>query len=297
MSTIALVTPTYWRDLDLCALLCESVDRYVTSYSKHYLLVADEELPLFESFNGGRREVLPASQLLPAWLKPLPRFIRRKSRRYWWSMRTKPVSGWHVQQFLKIAAAQLLPDDRHCMLDSDVVFFRPFDVSEFQRPSPAPLFIRPGEVAADAPLHARWIRSSHRLLGLADPTFPADDFIDHIITWDQRAVRAMAARIEAVTGMHWVEALCRARDISEYMLYGTFVRSDARLLAEHRLAPEKLCVSHWDADALDRPAIERMLRAAGGDYVAFSAASFSGTPVQVVRSALSEFAEPQPQVA
>src|SRR5262245_46883712 len=80
MSAISLVTPTYWRDYDLCALLCESVDRYLTSYVKHYLIVADEELPLFNHFNGARRVVVPTSQLLPAWLKPLPRFVQCKGR-------------------------------------------------------------------------------------------------------------------------------------------------------------------------------------------------------------------------
>src|SRR5260221_12195289 len=103
------------------------------------------------------------------------------------------------------------------MLDSDVVFFRPFDVAAFARPHPAPLFARPGEIAPDAPLHAPWIRSSHKLLGLAEPAFPADDFIGHIIFWDQETVRAMIARIEQVTGIDWIEALCRARDFSEYL--------------------------------------------------------------------------------
>ena len=42
MTSIGLVTPTYWRDLELCAILCESVDRYVTSFSTHYLIFADD---------------------------------------------------------------------------------------------------------------------------------------------------------------------------------------------------------------------------------------------------------------
>ena len=117
MSTISLVTPTYRRDLELCTLLCESVDRYVTSFSKHYLIVADEELPLFAKFNSDRRAVLPTSLFLPAWLRPLPRFVRRGRRQYWWSLRSWPVSGWHVQQFIKIAAASVLPEERHSVVD------------------------------------------------------------------------------------------------------------------------------------------------------------------------------------
>jgi hypothetical protein len=291
-----LVTPTYGRDLERCALLCESVDRYVTSFTKHYLIVVDDELPLFAAFNSARRQVLPLSQLLPSWLKPLPRFVRRKHRRYWWSLRAMPVSGWHVQQFVKILAASAFPEPRTCMLDSDVVFFRPFDASAFAQPAPAPLFIRPREIIADAPLHAPWVRSSHRLLGLAEPAFPADDFIGHIICWDRRSVRAMIERIEQVAGLDWIEALCRARDISEYMLYGYFVR-DTALMRDHRRTQKNLCLSYWDAAALDQSSVERMLRSATADYVAFSAASFSETPVQDVRAVLGRVADLQQQVA
>jgi hypothetical protein len=297
MNSVALVTPTYRPDLERCALLCESVDRYVTSFTKHYLIVPDAELALFARFDGARREVLPLSQFLPAWLKPLPRFVRRKHRRYWWSLRARPVSGWHVQQFVKIAAASRFPEARTCMLDSDVVFFRPFDASAFAPPHPAPLFLRPQEIAADAPLHAPWVRSAHRLLGLTEPTFPADDFIGHIIFWDRRAVRAMLERIEQATGLEWLEALCRARDISEYTLYGYFVRNTPSLMNDHYGTTKNLCLSYWDGVALDQSAVERMLRAAAPDHVAFSAASFSGTPVHRVRSVLEQLAGTEQRVA
>jgi hypothetical protein len=45
--TSGLITPTYRPDLGRCALLCESVDRHVTSFAKHYLIVADDDVRLF----------------------------------------------------------------------------------------------------------------------------------------------------------------------------------------------------------------------------------------------------------
>jgi hypothetical protein len=183
------------------------------------------------------------------------------------------------------------------MLDSDVVFFRPLDLSSFAKSDQAPLFHAPQAIPADMPMHAKWVRSAHRLLGLEPPSFPASDFIGHIIFWDQRAVRAMTGRIEQVTGLEWVDALCRAREISEYMLYGYFVRNDPTFGADHRLTTSMPCLSYWDAGALDQPTLERMLRSAGESYVALSAASFSGTPVALIRSALRGFAEPEQQVA
>ena len=145
MTSVALLTPTYARDLELCTLLCESVDRHVTSFDKHYLLVPDSDYDLFSRFISDRRTVIPASAFLPAWLRPMPRMFQRKRRQFWWSMRAKPVSGWHVQQFLKIAAAMALPHERYCILDSDIVFFRDFDLARY----------RGAEHAAAVPRHQR----------------------------------------------------------------------------------------------------------------------------------------------
>ena len=60
-NSVALLTPTYARDLELCALLCESVDRHVTPCAKHYLLVPDSDLALFARFESKRRAVIAAS--------------------------------------------------------------------------------------------------------------------------------------------------------------------------------------------------------------------------------------------
>jgi Family of unknown function (DUF6492) len=230
---------------------------------------------------------LRSSQFLPRWLRSTPQFIQRLyRRRYWWSLRTKPVSGWLVQQLLKIGAASVLPEERCCIVDSDNVFFRKFDLSALKRPNPLPLFNASGEVPADSPMHTRWVESSHRLLGLGKPAFPATDFIGNVIIWDQIAVRAMTKRVESVTGMGWAEALCRAHDISEYMLYGYFVQNSIQHLAEHILTSRKLCVSYWGEQALDEHTIDNMLSSADANCVAFSATSFSGTPVDLIRSSL-----------
>ncbi len=294
MSSISLVTPAYWRDRERCALLCESVDRYLTSYVKHYLIVADEELPQFREFNGTRRVVVPSSHLLPFWLKPMPRYIQRKSQRYWWSLRARPVSDWHVAQFLKIAAVRDFPEERCCILDSDVVFFRRFDLSNLLRPRPAPLYQRCGAVSAGPSRHSAWVHSSHRLLGLGEPAFPATDFVGRVIVWDRRTVRAMTTRIEAITGAEWVEALCRVRDFSEYTLYGYFVQSSPRELAAHVTTSRGPCLT-WGADALDRPRLERAF--AANEDVAISAAAFSAASIDMIRSSLATVTDKQEEIA
>jgi hypothetical protein len=288
VTTVGLITPTYSHDLERCALLCESVDRYVTSFARHYLIVPDDELELFTRFNSGLRHVLPISALLPIWLRPLPRIIQRNHRRFWWSLRAKPVSGWHIQQFAKIATAITIAEPLSCVLDSDVVFFRSLDLAEIADTNTTPLFTTPGDIPATAQAHASWVRSSYRLLGLGEPSFPADDFIGHIIFWNQQTVRAMTARIQEVTGLEWIDALCRARAVSEYLLYGNFVRNNPTVLRNHYRTTEPLCLSYWDRNALDQAAIERMLGAADKRYVAFSSASFNGTSVHDIRAVLEK---------
>ena len=288
MNRVALLTPTYAADLELCTLLCESVDRHVSSFSKHYLLVPDCDLALFSGFESEHRKVLPASQFLPKWLRPLPRIVQRKRRQYWWSLRTKPVSGWHVQQYLKIAATISLPCQRYCILDSDVVFFRDFDLSRFEYPNSIPLLNVQNEITSEQIRHARWVETTHELLGLPAPPLPASDFIGHIIFWDQQTTRAMTSKIEAVTHLDWVEALCRTREFSEYLLYGYFARNDARFSGRHSLSPRSQCVSYWDQPELGREGLNQLLRRARKDDVAFSVASFSGTPVQIIRAAIEE---------
>jgi hypothetical protein len=288
MTPVALLTPTYGRDLELCTLLCESVDRHVGAFSKHYLLVPDGDLSSFSHFESERRRVLPASHFLPQWLRPLPRFVQRNRRQYWWSFRTKPVSGWHVQQFLKIAAAIALPHQRYCILDSDVVFFRDFDLARFEYPNSIPLLNMPDEVTSRHLRHSHWVETTHQLLGLPAPPLPASDFIGHIIFWDRQTVAAMASNIEAVTGLDWIEALCRTQEFSEYMLYGYFAQNDARFSGRHSLTSSTRCVSYWDSPSLGQGELNQLLRSADQDDVAFSVASFSGTPVETIRAAIAE---------
>ena len=246
MNPVALLTPTYGRDLELCTLLCESVDRHVTSFSKHYLLVPDCDLPLFAHFESERRKVLPASKFLPKWLRPLPRIVQRKRRQYWWSLRTKPVSGWHVQQFIKIAATISLPHQRYCILDSDIVFFRDFDLARFEYPNSIPLLNMPDEVTPEQIRHARWVETSHQLLGLPMPPLPASDFIGHIIFWDQQTARAMAAKIEAVTGLRLGRGAVPDPRIFRIHAVRLFRAERRRFSGRHTPTPRTPCVSYWD---------------------------------------------------
>ncbi len=103
MTSVALLTPTYARDLALCTLLCESVDRHVTSFDKHYLLVPDSDYDLFSRFVSDRRTVIPASAFLPAWLRPMPRMFQPQAA---------PVLVVDARQAGERLACAAIPEDR-----------------------------------------------------------------------------------------------------------------------------------------------------------------------------------------
>ena len=283
--TVSLITPTYRGDFERSALLFESIDRYVTSFERHYVIVHDEDYALFRQFHGGRRVVMRASELLPKWLHEIP-LLRWRRRRYWWSFRAKPISGWHTQQLVKIKAAATLPEDRYCLIDSDNVFFRPFDLSSIAPPHPTILRIDRGHAGENLPDHMTWIRTACRVLGLAEPTFPADDFIDQIVIWDKRIVQAMIARIEAVTGREWAEALAHARSFSEYMTYGNFVIGSDMFREAAQISTESFSRTHWTADVLSRDQIIGMIETASPRQVALCIQSFNATPVSDIRDSL-----------
>jgi Family of unknown function (DUF6492) len=294
MSSISLVTPASRRNVELCALQCESVDRYVSCYVKHHLIVPDDEVALFDRFNAARRVVVPASQLLPAWLRPMPRLLQHKGQRYWWSLRTRPLSDSHLQRLLKIAAADAFPESRHCILDPDVVFFRRFDLSMLLRPRHAPLFEQIGD--ADSPDLVWRARTSRHLLGLKTISVPTTDFRAGIAVWDRRATRAMIERIETVTGVEWVEALCHARNVCEYMLYGCFVQDSPRHRSEHVTSSHARCL-RFGLPAPDRATIEATLRTADDSDVACSAAGLTATSIDNLTLVLDAQARAEMQVA
>jgi hypothetical protein len=284
--TVALLTPSHRKDIDRFELLCDSVDRHVTGYERHYVVVNDSDVPLFARFGSDRRAILPGSQFLPKWLRLLPSFLSRNGRRVWWSFRTPPVHGWHVQQILKIAGVLQLPEQRYCITDSDNVFFRPFDASAYAGAAKTPLYIDKGAISADSPLHAVWTRNCDRLLNHPETSFPTDDYVGNLLVWDKTAATDMMLAIERIAGTSWQEALCKTRAFSEYLLYGHFVRNSAAHLAVHEITTESPVHAYWDDAPLSTEEIAAMVENAPPSKAALCIESFSNTPVSAIRNAV-----------
>ena len=54
------------------------------------------------------------------------------------------------------------------------------------------------------------------------------------------------------------------------------------------MVPATPCVSYWDDPTLSKSELHQLLRRADKSDVAFSIASFSGTPVDTIRAAIAE---------
>lgn len=288
MRTVALLTPTHSRDIERFDLLCESMDQYVVGYERHYVIVNDDDIPLFKKYQSDRRVVLPSSAFLPSWLWRVPRLLERNGRRIWLSLLTKPVHGWHVQQLLKIAGALAAQEDRVCLVNSDNLFFRHFDAGEYAGGERSPLFLHPNSIAADAPKHALWVRNAHRLLGLPEPMFPVEDYVGNIITWDKETLQAMVDEIRLATGESWQAALCRTRQFSEYLLYGNFVAHAPHFRERHEFVEKSIAYAYWDEERLDENWVRMMMQTAEPQMVALCIQSYSHTSVPDIRSAMRD---------
>src|ERR1700733_2014461 len=121
ITTFAIVTPTYLPDLKRCELLVESLDR-TTPHVPHYLIVDRRDRAAFKHLEGRRRHLVESETLLGKWIWRMP---GRKS--FWVSLKALPVRGWIVQQILKIAAIEAVPEQTLVFCDSDTAFFRRFD--------------------------------------------------------------------------------------------------------------------------------------------------------------------------
>jgi hypothetical protein len=240
---LAIVTPSYSRDLERCRLTVDSVNRFVDEDIHHYLVIDRRDIPLFKRFEGPRTTIVTAEDLLPWWIVRIPRV-----RKVWMSFKTLPVRSWIVQQLMKLSVASAIDADVFCFVDSDVAFLRPTGRDAFVNDDGSVrLFRRPDH--ANMPSHQRWHRSSARLLGLEERDYFGADFIGNMITWRRDSLLAMQKHIESVTGKHWVRAVAGELHLSEYILYGIYAEHVAGFDASgHEPQAFDLCHCSWDYD-------------------------------------------------
>lgn len=220
---LAVITPSLKRDFPFCRTLNRSILEFLPDTVTHYIVVDSSQLRTFRNLAGSRTVVASVQEILPKGFVRLP--TRTPNQREVWllSGRLLPISGWIVQQLVKIAMARQLSESTLLMVDSDIVFVRDINPAFFTRDRETRLFTRRRGITSDMPLHVAWHQNACNLLGLPSKEPPMDQYVGNVISWRRDLVLAMCDRVEQVTCRGWHEAIARRRRFSEYILYGLFV--------------------------------------------------------------------------
>ncbi len=287
---VALITPSHGEDFERCRLLCDSVDAFVEAEPDHFILVDDRDFAKFTELGGPRRHVINELDILPSWLHSFKTGLAKNSRKLWWSNRTWPMRGWHVQQLRRIAIAGHISHQGLLFCDSDMLFVKPFSLSQLWRGDDFRLYCKKGGISSDLPgggrLHMDWTRGAARLNGLPQAEFPADDYINNLVSWKRKHVLKMCAHIEATTGKNWVAAFGSSRSFSECQIYGAYV--DGVLSGSgHWRAGSALCKTYWSGDAMNGAELFEFVDSMKAGQVAVGIQSFTGTDLKTLRALIS----------
>ncbi|MRX10985.1 hypothetical protein GJ697_24485 [Pseudoduganella sp. FT25W] len=295
---LTIITPSYRNDYELAVDLCASMDRYLQLPFKHLLVVPRSDMALFAPLRAANRVLVAKEDFLRQFgffKLPFPKRIRIpglvdiRTREQWYRPGIGRVSGWLVQQIIKLAAPQLCDSEYIMFIDSDNVLFRPVSAAQLYGGMPVKLPQKP--MKPDMHEHLLWHRNALELLGVTDFQDEPHNYIDHLIIWHRDAVLALQQRVAQVAGGNWVEALARKKAVSEYILYGVYCATLGRARGYHVFGPPDLTCSFWSG-APELPAAE-VLAAVKPSHVNLHIQSTIPMPQQHRRALLRELAAHQ----
>jgi hypothetical protein len=215
----------------------------------HYIIVDRRDRPAFRHLAGGRRQLIESEALVGHWMWRTP-----GDKGFWLSVKAPPVRGWIIQQILKIAVIDSVPERTLVFCDSDTAFFRPFGRSDLLVDGKIGLL----DVDFSNDVTRRWTATARHLLGIRDHDGGYRNYVGNMICWNRETVKAVRERLEANTGMNWQVALARHVSFSEYMIYGTFVREVLEYVGvDHAPSGVPLVKPFWDVASAPDSAIDQ----------------------------------------
>ncbi|WP_271601010.1 DUF6492 family protein [Bradyrhizobium sp. CCBAU 45384] len=285
---MAVITPSFAPDFELCADLNRSVLAYSADSVHHHIIVPPSDLKLFEQLAGPRTQIRCENDFLPRSFVTVGRY-RINLRRP-----IPPVRGWILQQVIKLAAVAASEADVVILVDSDIEFIRPFTAKTFVRNGVVRFYRKPNEIDERLPRHVIWHRVARSLLGLRPAEPPYADYVSSLLPWDPALVRRMLDRVTATTGQPWTTAIARQLHFSEWTLYGVFVDEAIGAPANSFAADDPLCLAYWGAVPLNRDGASDFLRDARPTDVAAMISAKSHTPLAVRRAAFAGYRVAEP---
>ena len=273
----AMITPSFRLDRDRCALLVESVQRFVASDVIHYLVVDRRDVSLFRGLVSRRTKILVVEDLLPWWIHRIPGV-----RRFWWSWRSPPVRNWILQQVVKIAVANAIDQDVLLYVDSDTFFVKAFDPRAMERDGIVPLYVENGQRGV-VKRNDGWQNAAGRLLGFSEDRGYDTNFIGNVICWRRGNVLKMQDHLSKLANKSWVLALFGTSVFSEYVCYGRYVLEILKDASGHWLDPLARTQSYWGTTPLGREELVRLHRTVGDHCHSVMVSAKSKTDVRLIR--------------
>src|SRR3954453_4239406 len=92
---------------------CSRSRSYTPANVPHYIIVERRDRRLFSQLASSRTHIAVVEDAIPPWLLRAP-----TARRWWLSLRTRPVRNWMMQQIVKLSANAVATEDVLIFADS-----------------------------------------------------------------------------------------------------------------------------------------------------------------------------------
>jgi hypothetical protein len=278
MARMAVITPSFAPDFDLCVALNRSVLDNAPDTVQHHIIVPRSDLKLFGRLAAPRTHIRCEADFLPRTFIPAPftNITVNLGRPF------PPVRGWILQQVIKLAMVAASEDDVVLVVDSDVEFVRPFTAETFVRDGRVRFYRKPDQIDERLPRHMIWHRVARALLGLHPVEPPFANYIpSSLVAWDPTIVRQMLARVTATTGRPWPTAIAGQLHFSEWTLYGVFLDEVSGAPANSFASEDQLCLCYWEPSPLNLDRAADFARSIRPTDVAAMISAKSRTPLAV----------------
>lgn len=222
MKKLAFITQSYKNDYKECALLCESMDRFLPKEIDHFIFVNDEDYDLFLSLHNEHHIVYKKSTILPWWLIRCP--FKVLGHHYHISPITIPVREWIIQQICKLGVFEVIGNEYEAVfnIDSESIFMRPLNYSTIIKDNKYLMYKTTNQCE---PNYEEYCNAAKNLLHI--PTSYNDiskyNYMSTPVCFVQKNLNAMLQEIKKNSIWNsWKIALCNTYRFSENYLYGIF---------------------------------------------------------------------------
>lgn len=279
-----VITPSYAPDFELCRDLAASIRRFGQETVRHTIVVPPRDLGLFAALRDDRTTVCSTDDYLTGLIRLPNNFWFNPHRPFF------PVRGWIAQQLVKLEAAARSESDMVLMVDSDIVFVRPFGPQTFTSSDGRPEFYRwDRAIDSTLPRHVIWHENARSMLGLEKRSeLPLDDYVCCPCLWEPEVVRSMLRKVQSEAAAPWQRVVGAQRHFSEMILYGVYVdhvlgNGSARVVVD-----DMRCHRYYEEVPLDETGLNEFLSTIRPQDHSVMISAKSGTDLVARRAALAD---------